>query len=58
VAPSNLNNWQGLIRERTAKVLDSLPRNETFNWVDKVSIELTTYMLATLLTFPCKTAVC
>ena len=52
VAPANLNNWQDLIRQRTAKVLDSLPRNETFNWVDIVSIELTTYMLATLLDFP------
>jgi cytochrome P450 len=52
VAPANLNNWRDLIRERTGKVLDSLPRNETFNWVDLVSIELTTYMLATLLDFP------
>ncbi len=52
VAPANLNNWQNLIRERTGKVLDRLPRNETFNWVDMVSIELTTYMLATLLDFP------
>ena len=52
VASANLNNWQDLIRERTAKVLDSLPRDETFNWVDKVSIELTTYMLATLFDFP------
>jgi cytochrome P450 len=52
VAPANLNNWRDLIRERTRKVLDSLPRNETFNWVDKVSIELTTYMLATLFDFP------
>jgi cytochrome P450 len=52
VAPANLNNWQDLIRARTAKVLDSLPRNETFNWVDLVSIELTTYMLATLFDFP------
>ena len=52
VAPANLNNWQGLIRQRTEMVLDSLPRNETFNWVDKVSIELTTYMLATLFDFP------
>jgi cytochrome P450 len=52
VAPSNLNNWQDLIRERTIKVLESLPRNKTFNWVDKVSIELTTYMLATLFDFP------
>ncbi|MDU6495462.1 cytochrome P450, partial [Bradyrhizobium sp.] len=40
------------IRQRSAKVLDSLPRNETFNWVEKVSIELTTQMLATLFDFP------
>jgi cytochrome P450 len=52
VAPANLNNWRELIRQRTGKVLDSLPRNETFDWVDKVSIELTTYMLATLFDFP------
>jgi cytochrome P450 len=52
VAPANLNHWRDLIRERTGKVLDSLPRNETFDWVDKVSIELTTYMLATLFDFP------
>jgi cytochrome P450 len=52
VVPANLHNWRILIRERTGKVLDSLPRNETFNWVEKVSIELTTYMLATLFDFP------
>jgi cytochrome P450 len=52
VAPANLNNWRDLIRQRTGEVLDSLPRNETFDWVDKVSIELTTYMLATLFDFP------
>jgi cytochrome P450 len=32
--------------------LGSLPIGETFNWVDRVSIELTTMMLATLLDFP------
>ena len=52
VAPANLNNWQDLIRERTCRVLDGLPRNETFDWVDRVSIELTTLMLATLFDFP------
>jgi cytochrome P450 len=52
VAPTNLANMEGLIRERTVRVLDSLPRNETFNWVEKVSIELTTLMLATLFDFP------
>lgn len=52
VAPTNLVNFEKLIRERTAAVLDSLPRGETFDWVEKVSIELTTLMLATLLDFP------
>jgi cytochrome P450 len=52
VAPPNLATMEGLIRERTCVVLDALPRNETFNWVDKVSIELTTLMLATLFDFP------
>src|SRR5437764_8068856 len=52
VAPGNLANMEGVIRERTARVLDALPRNETFDWVDKVSIELTTMMLATLFDFP------
>ena len=52
VAPANLANWQSLIRERTVQVIESLPRNETFNWVDRVSIELTTRMLATLFDFP------
>jgi cytochrome P450 len=52
VAPGNLATMEALIRERTTKVLDALPRNETFDWVDKVSIELTTMMLATLFDFP------
>ncbi|MFN0186595.1 MAG: cytochrome P450 [Aquabacterium sp.] len=52
VAPGNLAQMEHLIRQRTCKVLDELPRNETFNWVDKVSIELTTLMLATLFDFP------
>ena len=52
VAPANLAQMQATIRERTARVLDSLPRGEAFNWVDRVSIELTTQMLATLFDFP------
>ena len=52
VAPGNLANLQTLIRERTCKVLDGLPRGENFNWVQQVSIELTTLMLATLFDFP------
>src|SRR5215467_14026227 len=52
IAPGNLANMERLIRERTVGVLDSLPRNETFDWVDRVSIELTTMMLATLFDYP------
>ena len=52
VAPTNLKLLQGTIRERAAKILDSLPVGETFDWVDRVSIELTTQMLATLFDFP------
>jgi cytochrome P450 len=52
VAPENLEKLEPLIRERSAKVLDTLPVGETFNWVDRVSIELTTLMLATLIDFP------
>jgi len=52
VAPANLNNMSGIIRERVCKVLDGLPRGETFDWVQLVSIELTTLMLTTLFDFP------
>lgn len=52
VAPRNLALLEPLIRERTCAVLDSLPVDETFDWVDTVSIELTTMMLATLFDFP------
>ena len=52
VAPGNLANMEPVIRERTALVLDALPRNETFDWVEHVSIKLTTMMLATLFDFP------
>ena len=52
VSPDNLANFEGLIRSRVRAVLDGLPRGETFNWVDKVSIELTAQMLATLFDFP------
>jgi cytochrome P450 len=52
VAPMNLQNLAGTIRERAGRILDELPRGETFDWVDRVSIELTTQMLATLFDFP------
>ena len=52
VAPANLNNMASIIRERVCKVLDELPRNEPFDWVQRVSVELTTLMLSTLFDFP------
>ncbi|MDY6995750.1 MAG: cytochrome P450 [Actinomycetota bacterium] len=52
VAPENLANMQSLIRERTATLLDGLPVGEDFDWVRRVSIDLTTQMLATLFDFP------
>ena len=52
VAPSNLAELEPLIRERVCRILDNLPVGTPFNWVDRVSIELTTQMLATLFDFP------
>ncbi len=52
VSPHNLLNLEPIIRERAGKILDELPIGETFDWVDRVSIELTTQMLATLFDFP------
>ena len=52
VAPANLAALEGTIRARTVRVLEGLPRGEPFNWVQRVSIELTTQMLATLFDFP------
>jgi cytochrome P450 len=52
VAPQRLADLEVLIRQRAGAILDSLPRNETFNWVELVSKELTTQMLATLFDFP------
>ena len=50
--PTHLDDLAVLIRQRSATVLDNLPRNETFNFVERVSVELTTQMLATMLDFP------
>lgn len=52
VAPMNLAKLEATIRQRAATILDTLPIGETFNWVDLVSIELTTQMLATIFDFP------
>ena len=52
VAPKNLKELESLIRSRTQNVLDELPLDKPFDWVQNVSIELTTRMLATLFDFP------
>ena len=52
VAPRNLAQLEVVIRTRAAEILDALPIGETFDWVDRVSIELTTQMLAVLFDFP------
>jgi cytochrome P450 len=49
---TNLEKLEHLLRERTRKVLLELPRGEVVDWVDRVSVELTTQLLATLFDFP------
>ena len=50
--PSEIERMRADTIARTAAVLDTLPVGETFDWVEKVSIELTTQMLAILFDFP------
>ena len=50
--PGEIDKMAAEVRMRTAATLDSLPWGEEFDWVDKVSIELTTGMLAILFGFP------
>ncbi len=52
VNPAALASYEPLIRARTRHVLDGLPVGEPFDWVETVSVELTTMMLATLFGFP------
>ena len=54
VSPTNLVTLEPLIRERAAKILDELPIGQPFDWVDKVSMELTAMTLATLFGMPQK----
>jgi cytochrome P450 len=51
-SPREIAKLEELIRERAGIILDGLPRNETFNWVREVSVELTGRMLATLFAIP------
>ena len=54
VARSQLSEIEALIRQRVCNILDSLPVGEELNWVELVSKELKTQMLATLFDFPFK----
>jgi cytochrome P450 len=51
-SPASLALMEPVIRRWAAEILDGLPIGEEFDWVDRVSIELTTQMLATLFDFP------
>ncbi len=50
--PSEMARLSNDIRRRTSDLLDQLPKDEEFNWVDQVSVPLTTDMLATLFNYP------
>jgi hypothetical protein len=39
VSSDNLANFAPLIRSRAAKILDELPIEEPFDWVERVSVE-------------------
>jgi len=52
VAAPNLSKMETGIRDSAIEILNSLPDNEPFNWVERVSIELTTRTLAVLFDFP------
>jgi cytochrome P450 len=52
LAPANIALMAPAVRERAGQILDALPIGETFDWVDRVSKELTSMTLATMLDFP------
>ncbi|WP_282950422.1 MULTISPECIES: cytochrome P450 [unclassified Sphingopyxis] len=50
--PSEIERMRADTQARTAALIDTLPIGKPFDWVEKVSIELTTDMLAILFDFP------
>lgn len=52
LTPSEMVRLSAALRQRTEALIDGLPIGEIFDWVDRVSIEMTTGMLATLFDFP------
>jgi cytochrome P450 len=51
-APSEMLRLAPILKSRAEALVDSLPGGETFDWAERVSVELTAQMLATLLGFP------
>ncbi len=52
LSPQRVAALEEATREQVRAVLDELPRGVTFDWVEKVSVELTTRMVAMLFDFP------
>ena len=52
LSPSEIRRLEEFVRRRTGELLDELPVDAEFDWVDSVSIELTTGLLAILFDFP------
>ncbi|HEX7875605.1 MAG TPA: cytochrome P450 [Sphingobium sp.] len=52
--PAHITELAVELRAHTAQVLDALPTTGRFDWVENVSVELATRMLATVLGFPAK----
>lgn len=50
--PANINKLKATIRGNVRDILDDLPINSPFDWVERVSVELTTRMLAVMFDFP------
>ena len=51
-SPRRIAGLADLIRQRAGAILDELPDDTEFNWVRRVSVELTGQMLATLFNVP------
>ncbi|WP_439567086.1 cytochrome P450 [Sphingopyxis sp.] len=50
--PSEIERMRADTQQRTSDLIDTLPIGQPFDWVEKLSIELTTDMLALLFDFP------
>ena len=51
-SPSEMRRLSDDIRKRSVETLDSLPRGNEFDWVERVSVPLTRDMLAVLFDYP------